>query len=607
MIMDPNKPECDNNDEPISNEILQKLQTPGEGKACAMICGDPEVIEQLIQSILGMADVADDHGMCEEADALTALLSDVKMMKAAQYEGAQNYWIANGRAFELSFKQRYESQKEDKKSFHEAWMATLQDYMDSLLGPQTEYIGKSLKTAQYEGFQNHWLMNSRAFELAFKNKLEAQSEKEKSFFKAWMEVLEDYQESEERQKFLHDALKKTASKSENDMAMTVLAEAERRKVALADLYCEWTGCHKEALTGFLVMASKKIEHGENPAIAVYEALDFYASGAHSRNTIRRVQALANKIETELIKNAAFTDTIRNMWWNWKTTLMNVWDRVTFRHGVGSKILNKITAMGNWFTKVYDGIKSKLSASPTAAVSPAYLNHAIGPYVEEVRNLVNLVNTPGSAARISKMPELFVGGSPNPEYFDPELNGIGEQQYDDYMSKLANVLFQVRSAAQEYDKSAREGIVDAPPVAKVGQFEQIINNAIVVSTQELAGMLSQFEFSAGIDLKKMVDEVEKATPPWSVRFEQEAQKAGVSQGKIESSSSINLAARSITSAYMGIIDPYIQRIRMEIQNSKMNDAAKNKAKEAIQRIVRDHSGVTKKEIEKLMAEKFNLEG
>ena len=154
-----------------------------QGKACAMMCGEPEVIEKLMQSLLGMADMADDHGLRGDADSLTSMISDVKMMKAAQYEGFQNYWVANGRAFELAFKHRLEAQTGDEKSFHQAWMDTLQDYMDSLLGPQTEFIGKNLKMAQYEGFQNYWLQNSRAFELAFKKKLEAQKEDEKSFYK----------------------------------------------------------------------------------------------------------------------------------------------------------------------------------------------------------------------------------------------------------------------------------------------------------------------------------------------------------------------------------------------------------------------------------------
>lgn len=575
-----------------------------EGKACAMICGEPEVLEKLMQSLLGMADVADEQGLPEEADALATLISEVKMMKAAQYEGFQNYWLANGRAFELSFKQRLEAQKDDEKSYHRAWMETLQDYMDSLLGPQTEFIGKHLKTAQYEGFQNYWLMNSRAFELAFKKKLEAQSEKEKSFCKAWFEVLEDYQDCEDRQDFLQDALKKTAGKSDSDMAMTVLAEADRRKVTVADLYCEWSDCHKEALTGVLVMASKKIESGESPAVAVYESLDYFTSGAHSRNTIRKIQSCANKIETRLLKSAGFMEELRKVWWNWRATISDVWDRVTFRSGIGSSFLNKLTAMGQWFKNEYDKFKAQVSAG--GVIDPAMLNHEIGPYVEELRSFVQLANAPGSAVRIAgDFPELFVGGSVNPEYYDPEMRGVGEQQFDAYMSKLASILKQTEAAAKQYDKAAKEGVIGTTSPVGSGKFEMILANALNVSTKLLAQELKKY--STTVPFSQMVQDVKAPPTPWTTLFEEAAKNAGIAQGRVESEGSVPDATKDLTSSYMDIVNQYFNSLIAEINASNLPNNQKVKTVQQVEAISKAHSAAISDRIKNLIIEKFNLGG
>jgi hypothetical protein len=572
-----------------------------EGKACAMICGEPEVLEKLMQSLLGMADVADEQGLREEADTLSALIPDVKMMKAAQYEGFQNYWIANSRAFELSFKQRLEAQKEDKKSYQRAWMETLQDYMDSLLGPQTEFIGKHLKTAQYEGFQNYWLMNSRAFELAFKKKLEAQSEKEKSFFKAWMEVLEDYQDCEDRQEFLQDALKKTASKSENDMAMVVLAEADRKKVTLADLYCEWADFHKTALSGMLVLAAKKIEGGQLPAVAVYEALDYFSSGSHSRNTIRKIQSCANKIEEKLLKSAGFMDELRKMWWGWKSSISDVWDKITFQSGVGSSFLNKINAMGNWFKKQYDNLKAQVSAG--GVIDPATLNHEIAPYIEELRSFVQLANSTGSASRVAgDFPELFVGGAVNLDYYDPDIKGVGEQQFDAYMSKVAAILKQVTASAKQYDKAAKEGIVGTTPPSMGGKFETLLSNALTVSTKRLAQELKKY--SNTIPFDQMINEVQSPPTPWPTLLEEAAKNSGVAQGRVESEGSVADAANDLTSSYMNIVTQYLHRLINEVKHSGSPSTQKTTLQQ-IEAISKAHASSTGERIKSLIIEKFNL--
>jgi len=603
MTMDEMEKNLDLEDkaEPIEQGVLDGLKLPENGKSCAMLCGEPEVIQKLMESLLGMADFADEQGMREEADALSALIADVKMIKAAQYEGFQNYWLANTRAFELAFKNRFESQKEDKKSFHQAWMETLQDYMDSLLGPQTEYIGKNLKTAQYEGFQNYWLMNSRAFELAFKKKLEAQSEKEKSFCKAWMETLEDYQDCEERQDFLEKALTKTASVTEEDMALAVFAEADRRKVTLADLYCEWADCHKEALTGFLVVASNKIQNGVDAPTAVYEALDYYASGAHSRNTARRILSIANKIEDNLKKKTGLMDKIRQMWWKVKSGAADFWDWITFQRGVAKQHINRLTSMGKWFIKQYNRFKSELKASPKAAIDPATLNRVMAPYLEELRSVVQLIKAPGSAARIPEMPELIIGGSVNPMYWDSDINGMGLHQFESYMSDISDILAQVELAAKDYDESLKEGTIGTTGPSKAGGFEMILVNAVSVATSRLA---QEFKaYSNTINFANMINDIKAV--PWAAKIDEAAKNAGIVQGKAMSRGSVSDATTDLVGVWMDVVNGYLNSLIQEIKTSTSPNNVRAKNIQQVENMYRKSAGEITARLSDLIMEKFDL--
>jgi len=565
-------------------------------KSCAMICGEPEVIEQLMESLLGMADVADEQGMNNEADVLSGLIRDVKIMKAAQYEGFQNYWLANGRAFELAFKKKLEAQSEGEKSYQRAWTETLQDFMDSLLGSQKEFVGKNLKTAQYEGFQNYWLMNSRAFELAFKEKLEAQPDKDKSFFKAWMEVLDGYQDEKGRQKAMEKALK-TASLEKSDMAKLVLSEADRRKVSIADLYCEWADCHREALSKMLSQASRKIEDGEHPAVAAYEALDYFVSGAHSRNTLRKIRSCADKVEQGLTKNAGFWEKIRDVFFGWKARIADAWDFVTFRSGAGSKIINKLTAMGNWFKNEHDKIYSQVASG--GALDPAMVHHQLSPYLDQLRSLVHLIKSPGSAARIADMPELIVSGKPNPEFVNASTRGMGLREFEDYSHKLSEVLIQAEGAARQYDKALKEGVIGTAPEG--GQDDTTLSNALGASTKLLAQNLTKY--SSAIDFKEMVNKVSQ--PQWAQILEAATKRAQISQGYAPSAGSVTDAANDIVADYMGIVAPYFNALRSEVNASTLPPPQKGKTAKEIEVISKAHQEEIKKRVGELISEKFGL--
>lgn len=101
--------------------------------------------EKMILAMLEVADMADASGMYTEADALAAVLPALRTVKLAQYEGFQNYWIANGRAFEMAYKQKRSKGKdnvEDFRSPQEVWFEILDEYQKSLMTNQHDFISK---------------------------------------------------------------------------------------------------------------------------------------------------------------------------------------------------------------------------------------------------------------------------------------------------------------------------------------------------------------------------------------------------------------------------------------------------------------------------------
>jgi hypothetical protein len=258
---------------------------PNEEQATMVIQGDPEAIQAILDLILMGADDADVQGLPDVADALAALIPEVRMLKAAQYEGAQGYWIANGRAFELAFKRNVE-QGGENASFNDAWAKALDEWSESLLGG--EDFGKRLKTAQYEGFRTHWLANSRAFELSFKKKVEEQGE-DASFDKAWMDTLEEFQEGYERNEFASRHMR-TAARNDDFLAR-VRAESVASGRPLPEVYREWEANHGECMRALLRKVASSVEGGKPPGVAFYESLDYFMSGAHERDVMTKVAGM----------------------------------------------------------------------------------------------------------------------------------------------------------------------------------------------------------------------------------------------------------------------------------------------------------------------------
>jgi hypothetical protein len=108
--------------------------------------------DALLNGMVELADLADEAGMTVAADRLAAVFPMVHTLKTAQYEGFNNYWIANGRAFEMAYKQKRMKGGHDPEKFrspNEVWWEVLEEFQKSLLSNQQDFISKyAQKTPQ---------------------------------------------------------------------------------------------------------------------------------------------------------------------------------------------------------------------------------------------------------------------------------------------------------------------------------------------------------------------------------------------------------------------------------------------------------------------------
>lgn len=106
-----------------------------------MLVEQDKKFDSFVDGLLSLADSADEAGMHVEADRIAAVLPAVRSLKVAQYEGASNYWIANGRAFEMAWKEK-RGDPADRRSATECWWEVLEEYQKGLLGNQKDFVSK---------------------------------------------------------------------------------------------------------------------------------------------------------------------------------------------------------------------------------------------------------------------------------------------------------------------------------------------------------------------------------------------------------------------------------------------------------------------------------
>lgn len=125
----------------VSPENEETEETPNR-TILVRIVGDPSGvnIEDILSMIEQVLPVAEKSGLDEETEKVRLAAS--KLRKMAEYEGWGVYWIANGRAFEKSYKKKKEEKGDAPNAATEAWMETLEEYQEALMKGAFDFTEK---------------------------------------------------------------------------------------------------------------------------------------------------------------------------------------------------------------------------------------------------------------------------------------------------------------------------------------------------------------------------------------------------------------------------------------------------------------------------------
>lgn len=301
--------------------------------------------DRVIQAMLDVADVADEIGCYEQADAISGLLSQAKLVRTAQYEGPQNYFILNQRAFERAWRIKREkkglSQKapimpEDFNSAQECWLDVLSEYQDALLGEDAEMLSKYAaketrklqtraiatqggKTYEHDveivnedgkeilrisGMPGHWYVDDLR-EDPYSGRKGLPNALAIDFGQNWIwtNVKEVFDEIDSESS--PEPETETASEGGSGAIMSgnmtefhekMEQEAKSRGMSYGEYIAKKFGPKGvEAGRAILSKVSEKIADGSPPGVAFYEAMDHFLSGEMARKVIASALASAQKV------------------------------------------------------------------------------------------------------------------------------------------------------------------------------------------------------------------------------------------------------------------------------------------------------------------------
>ncbi len=91
----------------------------------------------LIKDIILTAQSLEIKGLSKHASQLDSVAESLTMVKQAQYDGVQGYWIRNGRCFDNCYREK--RTKEAKKSAQEIWGECHEEWLKSLMSNSSEW------------------------------------------------------------------------------------------------------------------------------------------------------------------------------------------------------------------------------------------------------------------------------------------------------------------------------------------------------------------------------------------------------------------------------------------------------------------------------------
>jgi len=92
---------------------------------------------ELIKNILFTAQSLEVKGLNKYASQLDSIAESFILIKQAQYDGVQGYWIRNGRCFDNCYRQKRSSSP--KKSAQEIWSECHSEWQDSIMNKSSEW------------------------------------------------------------------------------------------------------------------------------------------------------------------------------------------------------------------------------------------------------------------------------------------------------------------------------------------------------------------------------------------------------------------------------------------------------------------------------------
>ena len=92
---------------------------------------------ELIKEIILTAQSLEVKGLSKFAEKLDSAAESLTLVKQAQYDGVQGYWIRNGRCFDNCFRQKRTDSS--KKSVQEIWSECHEEWVKSLMSNDSEW------------------------------------------------------------------------------------------------------------------------------------------------------------------------------------------------------------------------------------------------------------------------------------------------------------------------------------------------------------------------------------------------------------------------------------------------------------------------------------
>lgn len=308
------------------------------------------------------------------------------------------------------------------------------------------------EAAKYEGFKGFWYTNGRAFEKAYKAKIDSG----KSPQDCWMEVLEEYQDyllsgkdfckKYASKKAIEEADgmggggSTTMSKDMSDRAKRIKEKADKEGKTEGQATVEWleeeSKNNKKAARVLLTKVASKLERGEEPGVAFYETM----------TELREHKKVAVRKAIDEINN--FSERLAQSNWGW---LRGLWD-------------SAVHPFKSWWTKNYENLmdkaedfKAKYKSNPVMDLKRAVerslpvvqremndlwqrVNAGGGVANAEVKKIIDMAGFSQSLAEYLKYASKVVSVMPMPDPTKYGTNGIMTKvQFLNFYRDLNNVL------------------------------------------------------------------------------------------------------------------------------------------------------------------------